>query len=225
MGLALELDSLEGLDDSLKSIYQETDGKYRLDVDGIEDTSGLKRKNEELLAEKKAASEKARLLEEEKKKSEEDRAKEQGEYKNLFEKKEQELLDAKSAHEASMAKVRERDMERAALSLSTLSTDPKKVELLSIQAQRFTKFTDNGVVYVDENGDEISAEQAKAKLADNYPFLVDGSKANGGGAAGGNGRAVDKKFNEMTGAELSQLRANNPDEYKRLKDEFNNTGN
>ena len=42
MALKLTLDSLDGLDDGVKSLYAEKDGKYRLDVEGIEDTSGLK---------------------------------------------------------------------------------------------------------------------------------------------------------------------------------------
>ena len=42
MALKLTLDSLDGLDDGTKALYAEKDGKYRLDVEGIEDTSGLK---------------------------------------------------------------------------------------------------------------------------------------------------------------------------------------
>lgn len=42
MALKLLLDSLDGLDEALKSLYVEKDGKFHLDVTGIEDTSGLK---------------------------------------------------------------------------------------------------------------------------------------------------------------------------------------
>lgn len=40
--LKLVLDSLEGLDEPTRGMYVEKDGKFHLDVDGIEDTSGLK---------------------------------------------------------------------------------------------------------------------------------------------------------------------------------------
>ena len=42
MALKLIVDSLDGLDEGTKGLYAEKDGKYRLDVEGIEDTSGLK---------------------------------------------------------------------------------------------------------------------------------------------------------------------------------------
>jgi hypothetical protein len=57
--LKLEIESLEGLDDSLKPLYEEKGGKFSLKVEGLPDVSGLKAKNAELLAEKKAAMAKA----------------------------------------------------------------------------------------------------------------------------------------------------------------------
>ena len=42
MALKLIVDSLDGLDEGTKGLYAEKDGKYRLDVEGLEDTSGLK---------------------------------------------------------------------------------------------------------------------------------------------------------------------------------------
>lgn len=42
MALKLEVDSLDGIPDALKGEYAEKDGKFRLNVDGIEDTTGLK---------------------------------------------------------------------------------------------------------------------------------------------------------------------------------------
>lgn len=42
MALKLILDSLDDISDELKNMYVESDGKFKLDVDGIEDTKGLK---------------------------------------------------------------------------------------------------------------------------------------------------------------------------------------
>jgi hypothetical protein len=42
MALQLVVDSLDGIPDALKGEYAEKDGKFHLNVDGIEDTSGLK---------------------------------------------------------------------------------------------------------------------------------------------------------------------------------------
>lgn len=42
MALKLILESLEGVDEAIKTLYVEKDGKFHLDVSGVEDTSGLK---------------------------------------------------------------------------------------------------------------------------------------------------------------------------------------
>src|ERR1700751_2111090 len=42
MALALNVDSLDAVNENLRPLYVEKDGKFVLDVDGIEDTSALK---------------------------------------------------------------------------------------------------------------------------------------------------------------------------------------
>lgn len=42
MALKLIVDSLESLDEGVRGFYTEQDGKFRLDVDGVEDVTGLK---------------------------------------------------------------------------------------------------------------------------------------------------------------------------------------
>lgn len=59
MALALVVDSLDGIKEEQRSLYVEKDGKFRLDVDGIEDTSGLK---SALQKERDAAKEAARKV-------------------------------------------------------------------------------------------------------------------------------------------------------------------
>lgn len=57
--LVYKLENLDGLDESLHSMYELRDGAYFLKVDGLpqaEDTTGMKAKLEELLAEKKNRS-------------------------------------------------------------------------------------------------------------------------------------------------------------------------
>lgn len=70
MSLKYKIKSLEGIDESVKSLYTEKDGEYVLSIEGLpqqEDVSGLKKKVDELLSEKKAQqkaaeeAEKARL--------------------------------------------------------------------------------------------------------------------------------------------------------------------
>lgn len=40
--LALEVEKLDAVPENVRSLYKEVDGKFRLDVDGVEDVSGLK---------------------------------------------------------------------------------------------------------------------------------------------------------------------------------------
>ncbi len=66
MTLKFQLDSLEGVDESIQALYVEKDGKFVLGIEGLpqpEDVSGLKSKVQELLDEKKAEAEKRKAAE------------------------------------------------------------------------------------------------------------------------------------------------------------------
>lgn len=64
MALALVLKSLEGVAEALHPMYVEKDGQYHLDVDGLEDTSGLKSALQKEREAVKAERQKAKELEE-----------------------------------------------------------------------------------------------------------------------------------------------------------------
>lgn len=57
MPLELIVEKIDALPETIRGLYVEKEGKYHLDVTGIEDVSGLKKSHEKLLAEKKQASE------------------------------------------------------------------------------------------------------------------------------------------------------------------------
>lgn len=65
--LKFQLDTLEGVDETVRALYTEKDGKFVFGIEGLpqqEDVSGLKAKVDELLGEKKLAEKKAREAEE-----------------------------------------------------------------------------------------------------------------------------------------------------------------
>ena len=65
--LKFQLDTLEGVDEAVRALYTEKDGKFVLGIEGLpqqEDVTGLKAKVDELLGEKKLAEKKAREAEE-----------------------------------------------------------------------------------------------------------------------------------------------------------------
>ena len=77
--LKYEVDTVEGLDAAIAGMYDKTEsGKFRLKVEGIEDTTGLKKKVDELLAEKKSAAQKAKEAEELARKASEESARKSG---------------------------------------------------------------------------------------------------------------------------------------------------
>lgn len=85
-------------------------------------------------------------------------------------------------------------------------------------------------IFLDENGSATSLDLAgfKAEIErdDAYaPLLKSGIVTSGGGQAkgSGSGSAAKRKFNEYSGAELAQLRKENPTEYERIKSEFYGT--
>lgn len=74
-------------------------------------------------------------------------------------------------------------------------------------------------------GDSVTnADDLKRFVSESpdYSYLLSGSGASGGGAAGSKGTGVPvKKFNEYSGAELVALKRDDPDLYNRLRDERN----
>ena len=61
MALKLTLDSLDGVDEAHKALYVEQDGKFKLAVDGLEDTSGLKSALEKERKARREAEQRAKL--------------------------------------------------------------------------------------------------------------------------------------------------------------------
>lgn len=220
MKLKFEIDSLETVDESVRALYsQQTDGKFRLDVDGIDHGTELKEALRKEREERAAA--KAKLSEYEKQQAELERKRleESQQFERLY-KAEQEAKTT-TAKELAELKQKIADKERrenATSVVNTLTRDTARAELLNDKALQFINHTPEGIKINGPDGQAWNQDQLKAHLAERYPFLVDGNQASGGGAAGGHGGgAVTKKFNEMSGGELADLRQKNPAEYERLK--------
>jgi len=185
-----------------------------------EETNGLKAKVDELLGESKSAKQKARELEEKQAAEAEARAREKGEFKELYEREQKSAAELREKLEEQTKRIQLRELDAAAASLTgELTRDTKRAELLKQQIMAFARYTDDGV-HFEMGGVKVDSAKILAHITDNYPFLVDGSGASGGGAAGSkkSGGAV-KKFNEYTGAELKAIKDKDPGEYERLRSE------
>lgn len=158
------------------------------------ETSGLKTKVDELLGEKKNVSAKARELEQTMQRTKEEEQKNRGEYEALYEKTLAELNAEREKSNNHAAALQRREIELATSTLaSSLTRDVGRAEVLAEKFAQHSRYTEKGVVF-EIDGIESPPEKLADILKSKYPFLIDGSGATGGGAAGGtiNGGAGSK---------------------------------
>ena len=204
--LKYELEDLTEVDEAVHSLYTEKDGKYILAIEGLpepEDTSGLKNKLNELMSEAKEAKRKARELESIKERQEEESAKEKGEFKTLWEQAQQKLAEKDEELTQVQTRIQEKDINLAAHSIGSqlAKSDTKRAEVLSDYAAKYARHNGEKVEFI-LGGVTISETDLMNFLKKEYPFLVDGSSASGGGASSASGSGASK---EMNRAEFSKL--------------------
>ena len=199
--LKYQVESIEDLDESVQELYTEQDGAYVLTVDGLpqpEDTTGLKNKLNELMTEAKDAKRKARDLEESKNKQEEDSAKEKGEFKTLWEQAQQRLSEKDEELKEFSEKIQQKDVNIAARSVGSMlaKSDAKRAEVLSDYAAKYARHNGEEVEFI-VNGAQVDTNALMAHLTKEYPFLVDGSNATGGGAQSSSGGGASSNINRI----------------------------
>lgn len=89
---------------------------------------------------------------------------------------------------------------------ATLTKDVNKAKLLQQQISSRLTLVDNEIRVTDEGGQLTvsSLDDLTQSIKNNYPFLVDGSQAQGGGAVRAQGRA-EARNKELTRAEFEGL--------------------
>lgn len=212
MTLKFQLDTLEGVDDSVKALYVEKDGKFVLGIEGLpqsEDVSGLKSKVEELLSEKKAAEKARREAEDAARTEREETARKSGNVEELekswsekYNRREAELNGMLEQERGSLSgQIRDLTVGRTATDIASALAIPGSAEALLPHIERRLSVEQRDgkpvVVVLDKQG-KLSAstlDELKAEFANNTAFapLIAGSKASGGGASGaGNGGGAAK---------------------------------
>ena len=208
--LKYQVESIEELDEAVQSLYTEKDGAYVLTVDGLpqpEDTSGLKNKLNELMTEAKEAKRKARELEESKTQQEEESAKEKGEFKTLWEQAQQRLSEKDEELKQFSEKIQQKDVNIAARSVGSMlaKSDAKRAEVLSDYAAKYARHNGEQVEFI-VNGAQVDTNALMAHLTKEYPFLVDGSNATGGGAQSSSGGGASKNVNRTEFDNMSPVK-------------------
>lgn len=187
-----------------------------------EQVQGLKGKNDELIGESRAAKKKAQDLEDAQTEIEKERLKEKQEFKTLFEREQEAKAELLEKHDKFRDQIQKKDIKIAISDLVKEATkDTSRAKALEKIISDSAKYDDEKGVYYELGGLAVDKTKILEHYSKEYPFLFDGVDSSGGGATGGNGGAVSKKFNDMSGAELKALRAESQSEYDRLKAERN----
>lgn len=195
MALKLTVDSLDGLDDGVKTLYKEDNGKFRLDLDGYEDTTGLKAQRDALLNEKKEAQRKAKEAEEAAKTLAEESARKNGDVAAL-EKSWQEKLAAtesnyKNLNESLTKQIHGLTVGQTATKLAAELAISGSADVLlpHIQSRLTVEIKDGApsVRVLDLQGKPtaLTIDELKQEFISNKAFapLIAASKATGGGAS------------------------------------------
>jgi hypothetical protein len=194
------------LDDDIKKTLAE---KLQAELDARinEQTSGLKAKNDELLAEKKRVQQEREEAKQQAALEAEKNARNENDYKQLFEsqKEESNALRAK-IEEMNSNIVKQKINSEAFKVASTLTKDAKKAQLLQEKISQRLTLVDDELRVIDASGQLTVSnlgELAEAVKSE-YSFLVDGSQANGGGAARAQGGASARQT-EISRSEFEGL--------------------
>lgn len=212
------------LDEAKQALYVQQGEVYICQIEGLpqpEDVTGLKRKNEELLAEKRASDERRRAAEEEARRKEEERLAAEGNFKQLYESSQTKSAEWEQRYSQLEQSIHQRDISLAATRVATAIADGDNADILKEFIARRLKVAEGQVRITDESGNltvsTLADLQKEFETSTRYASLVRGSQAGGGGAAPKSGDRVAKKWEELRGMERVELRKNNPAEYERLK--------
>jgi len=212
------------LDEAKQALYVLQGEVYICQIEGLpqpEDVTGLKRKNEELLAEKRASDERRRAAEDEARRKEEERLAAEGNFKQLYESSQTKSAEWEQRYSQLEQSIHQRDISLAATRVATAIADGDNADILKEFIARRLKVAEGQVRITDESGNltvsTLADLQKEFETSPRYASLVRGSQAGGGGAAPKSGDRVAKKWEELRGMERVELRKNNPAEYERLK--------
>lgn len=204
--LKFQLDTLEGVDEAVRALYTEKDGKFVLGIEGLpqpEDVSGLKSKVQELLDEKKAADKARKEAEDQARLEREEAARKSGNVEELekswsekYNRREAELNGMLEQERGTLStQIRDLTVGRTATDIASALAIPGSAKALLPHIERRLSVEQREgkpvLVVLDQQGKLSAAtlDELKAEFANDTAFapLIAGSKASGGGAAGAGG--------------------------------------
>lgn len=244
MALKALVTDIEDVEEKYRDLYEEDDdGNHVLQLAGVDDHPEVKNLrsayDKEKDKRKRLSTEaedlrrlKAKLPEDfdpdqwEELKRRAEQSGDAGKVKQVQEEYERKLTEAQQEVTSLKEQIRsnavERELAQALEAAGVTSPALKRGATALLKGQ--VQLDDDGNVVMDTKmGPKPVADAVKqwASTDEGKDYV---SPAKGSGAKGGGGsKGAAKKFNEMTGAELSALRQSDPAEYQRLRDEYHNS--
>lgn len=216
------VDSLDGVPEQYRELYQEADGRYRLDVQGVEFEENVKGLKSALQKEREAAKEAAQrlkqyegfdpdeyhALKEAASKREDEEAAKRGEFDKLLQKKEeayrkqleQEQQTRTALESQVLGLIRDQEA-RTALARAGANVDLllphvlKMVDVVEEDGQRkAVVLGEKGAPRLNDEGAHMTISELVAEMAESevYRAAFPGTVANGGGAAGNSAGRAEK---------------------------------
>ena len=188
------------LDDSIKEQLSERFNQT-LEARLEEETRGLKSKVDELLGEKKRVQQEREEAREQARIEAEEKAKAENNYKQLFESRSEENNQLRAQIDKMNAEAQQQKINEQAVKLAAqLTKDTGRAQLLQKEFSQRLSLVDGELRVTDPSGQLTvsSLDDLVNSIKTDYPFLVDGIQASGGGAVKAQGGA------EARGKEMSR---------------------
>ena len=204
------------LDDSVKEQLSERLNQtiqQRLE----EETTGLKSKVDELLAEKKKVQSEREAAREQAKREAEEKAIAENNYKELFESQKDESNTLRQTIEKMNADMQRQKINEQAVKLAAqLTKDTGRAQLLQKEFSQRLSLVDGELRVTDPNGQLTvsSLDELVNSIKTDYPFLVDGIQASGGGATKAQGGA-EARSKEMSRSDFEALSVQQKSDFMR----------
>jgi DNA repair exonuclease SbcCD ATPase subunit len=188
------------LDDSIKEQLSERFNQT-LEARLEEETRGLKSKVDELLGEKKRVQQEREEAREQARLEAEEKAKAENNYKQLFESRSEENNQLRAQIDKMNSEAQQQKINEQAVKLAAqLTKDTGRAQLLQKEFSQRLSLVDGELRVTDPSGQLTvsSLDDLVNSIKTDYPFLVDGIQASGGGAVKAQGGA------EARGKEMSR---------------------
>ena len=215
MALSFTLTTLDGLDDSVKSLYKQDNGVFVLDVEGAESAESVQGLKNALQAQKDTNSELKRKETDALKaanEAEQARLREAGKHEELAANLADELNGIKAEREQDRQAKLTADKKAKSLELaSKVGKDANSIELLSQLFNLDMSYSEAGILQ-GQNGETLEQMLDRVNKGGKYDSLIKGSQASGADLnnAGGGGR---KSLSDMSEGERIKFKADDPDGF------------